>query len=220
MAHEGDDCSPAGRRCHSAVADAAGRRCPSAMTDGVLWHVTRQVRLFGAEDRLRMDRLKRRRTVLWILGVVLLLPLVPLMFIGLQIGQPRLFLIIAGWLLLNGLIGYVGGRRGRLAIAVLGPMALVAAGLIYTSLTNPYGGLRSAPPGTYPEWWGLAIIIPMATVAFGISFVMAAMGIRIVEERGRCRSCDYLLKGLAEPRCPECGTDFDPTEVEAGGAEA
>jgi hypothetical protein len=25
-----------------------------------------------------------------------------------------------------------------------------------------------------------------------------------------CRGCDYPLKGLAEPRCPECGREFDP----------
>ncbi len=25
----------------------------------------------------------------------------------------------------------------------------------------------------------------------------------------RCRKCGYLLQGLPEPRCPECGTRFD-----------
>ena len=36
-----------------------------------------------------------------------------------------------------------------------------------------------------------------------------------VYEPGRCRVCDYDLRGLPEPRCPECGTPFDPTEVPA-----
>ena len=29
---------------------------------------------------------------------------------------------------------------------------------------------------------------------------------------GRCRVCDYDLRGLPEPRCPECGTPFDPAD--------
>lgn len=31
--------------------------------------------------------------------------------------------------------------------------------------------------------------------------------------QGRCRRCGYLLYGLPEPRCPECGEPFDPAEV-------
>lgn len=28
----------------------------------------------------------------------------------------------------------------------------------------------------------------------------------------RCLSCDYILDGLPEPRCPECGRPFDPND--------
>ena len=28
-------------------------------------------------------------------------------------------------------------------------------------------------------------------------------------DRSRCRKCGYPLRGLPEPRCPECGTPFD-----------
>jgi len=28
-----------------------------------------------------------------------------------------------------------------------------------------------------------------------------------------CQKCGYLLLGLVEPRCPECGTPFDPERV-------
>lgn len=28
-----------------------------------------------------------------------------------------------------------------------------------------------------------------------------------------CRRCNYFLYGLVEPRCPECGTAFDPTKL-------
>jgi uncharacterized paraquat-inducible protein A len=29
------------------------------------------------------------------------------------------------------------------------------------------------------------------------------------QDPGRCERCGYLLRGLPEPRCPECGTPFD-----------
>ena len=30
---------------------------------------------------------------------------------------------------------------------------------------------------------------------------------------GYCKGCGYCLRGLPEPRCPECGRAFDPAEV-------
>jgi hypothetical protein len=35
----------------------------------------------------------------------------------------------------------------------------------------------------------------------------------VEHDPNRCIKCGYLLYGLAEPRCPECGTVFDPTTV-------
>lgn len=32
---------------------------------------------------------------------------------------------------------------------------------------------------------------------------------------GQCQRCGYHLRGLTEPRCPECGTPFDPTLLTA-----
>jgi len=36
---------------------------------------------------------------------------------------------------------------------------------------------------------------------------------------GHCMACGYNLHGLPEPRCPECGTPFNPEDLEAGVAE-
>ncbi len=33
------------------------------------------------------------------------------------------------------------------------------------------------------------------------------------ERMGLCVKCAYNLTGLTEPRCPECGTEFDPSTV-------
>lgn len=35
----------------------------------------------------------------------------------------------------------------------------------------------------------------------------------MVDGRGRCPQCGYLLYGLAERRCPECGRGFSPDDV-------
>ena len=34
---------------------------------------------------------------------------------------------------------------------------------------------------------------------------------------GRCAECGYDMRGLPEPRCPECGTPFDPEDMVVGG---
>lgn len=34
--------------------------------------------------------------------------------------------------------------------------------------------------------------------------------LRNLPDAARCRRCQYPLRGLTEPRCPECGREFDP----------
>jgi energy-converting hydrogenase Eha subunit E len=55
-------------------------------------------------------------------------------------------------------------------------------------------------------------------VAMGTLFTIASLPFvvwvaRYVPRRTdpwRCKECGYLLYGLTDPRCPECGTPFDP----------
>lgn len=45
-----------------------------------------------------------------------------------------------------------------------------------------------------------------ALLACGIAFVVACFrDVRRDLEHIRCLKCGYILKGLTEPRCPECG---------------
>lgn len=37
---------------------------------------------------------------------------------------------------------------------------------------------------------------------------------KIRRAQGKCVRCEYLLRGLIEPRCPECGTPFNPADLE------
>jgi hypothetical protein len=35
----------------------------------------------------------------------------------------------------------------------------------------------------------------------------------LTDSSGRCLHCNYVLRDLPTPRCPECGNDFDPADV-------
>ncbi len=45
-----------------------------------------------------------------------------------------------------------------------------------------------------------------AVLAAGVAFVIACLrDVKRDLEHIRCLKCNYILKGLTEPRCPECG---------------
>ncbi len=39
----------------------------------------------------------------------------------------------------------------------------------------------------------------------------------LISEPKRCLGCGYILDGLPEPRCPECGRGFDPADPHSYG---
>ncbi len=58
----------------------------------------------------------------------------------------------------------------------------------------------------YPSVSLLVIwVIPMALVGV-VAFGLAAHFLKVPAGREtRCRRCGYILRGISEPRCPECG---------------
>ena len=53
---------------------------------------------------------------------------------------------------------------------------------------------------------GGRLVSTAAVVAAGVAFVVACLRhARQDVEHLRCLNCGYILKGLSEPRCPECG---------------
>lgn len=42
-----------------------------------------------------------------------------------------------------------------------------------------------------------------------LAFVRGPMRRRYRRKRGLCLQCGYNLTGLPQPRCPECGTEFN-----------
>jgi len=47
--------------------------------------------------------------------------------------------------------------------------------------------------------------IPSVSVALAYHWLAMSFGGIRFDSETRCRKCDYILKGITEPRCPECG---------------
>ena len=69
--------------------------------------------------------------------------------------------------------------------------------------TGP-GGFAEVVRRSFGFLRGSAVVAAVYYVMLKITASAAA------EDAGRCRRCGYLLRGLPENRCPECGTEFDP----------
>ena len=106
-------------------------------------------------------------------------------------------------------IGYSVGRWLRLVVAVSflgawwGSIRLAVAFLL----------LPSGEPTSDVQWY-CAIYGPMVVIVglvpvVALGFILAPRA----KSLGQCRKCQYDLRGLTEPRCPECGTSFDPDEI-------
>ena len=54
--------------------------------------------------------------------------------------------------------------------------------------------------------WALAYVLPYTIIALGtFGLVSRFLGPNKRANETRCRKCNYILRGLTEPRCPECG---------------
>jgi hypothetical protein len=121
------------------------------------------------------------------------------------------------------------------AVAALGLLLLTAgvfaryAAVVWIGLAN--GVVCAVFVGCVQIFgWGPdAAYVPFALmgVAFLIGLLLLLFHARRTMRRvdpNRCVRCGYLLIRLPEPRCPECGTPFDPTTIRdaadgAAGAE-
>ena len=51
------------------------------------------------------------------------------------------------------------------------------------------------------ERWEIALVV----TAFAADQLAIRFGLPGDDLETRCRSCGYILRGITEPRCPECG---------------
>ena len=64
-----------------------------------------------------------------------------------------------------------------------------------------------AVPGLAPHGWQFVrtplCVTLSAAACFG--WLLLFLGERRGDHETRCRKCGYILRGITEPRCPECG---------------
>lgn len=79
----------------------------------------------------------------------------------------------------------------------------VAAALSWLAFSVSPSINVSSPINSYPS-----VQMPMAitlTAAACFGWLLLFLGERRGDNETRCRKCHHILRGLSEPRCPECG---------------
>ena len=92
--------------------------------------------------------------------------------------------------------------RATIALVAGSPFAILALFLYFAVLAalEPLGFGLSFVVGT------LVLVTPQAITLLFYGYLMKRYGPRAMLEREtRCRKCGYILKGISEPRCSECG---------------
>ena len=60
----------------------------------------------------------------------------------------------------------------------------------------------------------LQLFVMFAIIQLAMLYVAHRLGPVVRRLEGKCARCGYMLRGLPEPRCPECGTLFNPADLE------
>ncbi len=121
--------------------------------------------------------------------------------------------IVAYGLVAGPLIGFAiwAARRHRnLHFVVVGPT--VAEFIVTVPCLAVI--VWSEPEGEFARWFlYLALVVTVAVVTWVPACLAGAITVRIVRGRwtwpvaNQCPVCDYDLRGLRRPTCPECGAD-------------
>lgn len=93
------------------------------------------------------------------------------------------------------------GRMQRVHVAVT--IALGAAAALWWAYVSILPSLGVETALVYD-----ALQVPLGyalTFAACFGWLLVWLGERKRESETRCRRCGYVLRGISEPRCPECG---------------
>lgn len=103
---------------------------------------------------------------------------------------------------------------GTAALAALATVAMLA----FNGLFVPQLSTKWLVVGVLSV---MEIASPFYLVAAAVAGAVARRWRRVGEcPMGECPECGYALHGLGEPRCPECGTPFDPCRLQATSTDA
>jgi len=61
--------------------------------------------------------------------------------------------------------------------------------------------------------WGYWLALPVVVAVGYVNFVLFDRAVVLERAGFRCRRCGYDLRGQIEPRCPECGWEFDAADT-------
>ncbi len=93
---------------------------------------------------------------------------------------------------------------------ILGALVGGVASMVVLALIHSFW-LLVAPEGFTKGYWefaaGAALLM---SIVFAFVSGLASFWYEFPSPPGTCDSCAYNLRGLTEPRCPACGTPFDP----------
>ena len=105
-------------------------------------------------------------------------------------------------------------RRAHLGLLISGAAIwfTFAAGFVALDLLV---SRRLADRTPWQDVAGTAVVLGSVTLALASLLLFILQHRRPPVLSGRCPGCDYDLRGLSEPRCPECGRAFDSASASA-----
>ncbi len=106
------------------------------------------------------------------------------------------------------LVGFSVAHRWLRGAIALGYLATYWLTFALLDALLPTGEPRSAV-----HWYGVIYGPQFAPVAFVITLTLGLIFVPQHPKPGHCRKCGYNLRGLPEPRCPECGTRFNEARL-------
>lgn len=97
------------------------------------------------------------------------------------------------------------------AILAVGLGGFIGGGLGLVAVLSAATGSRAVSLPSTSYWWFDAwapcfLVLPAACLTMLVYGITTAVFCpRPVSNETRCRKCQYILRGIPEPRCPECG---------------
>jgi len=89
--------------------------------------------------------------------------------------------------------------------------------------TTLFPGAPGVKVSSMPGWFSVMLRVPWwpfiltCALTAGLSYLLSRYIVKqgAMNGHGVCNKCGYLLYGLRSRRCPECGTDFEPSKPDA-----
>lgn len=102
-------------------------------------------------------------------------------------------------------VGYV--VQFALSFVVAYGMARLPGANVVQTIVSPDGN-QFRVMAMSPWYRPVPYAVPIVAIGLAVFVYGWLSQVRSGEHETRCRRCQYILRGLSEPRCPECGTSI------------